>query len=768
MESTSGNTLATLQAFCSRLDFAERKSLITLARSQSIPERNNSPTLFSKVLPVLNRLVYHPPFENLSDALNEEGYLVLRLLSSPLTSGLLIVYALGVELSEDDVLSGRSESFSKELLATQTPRLPSSWNWSAIINPSRHPDEIIHPLFPKLSSTQRIFSSRINGLHNRYNNRVLKPHYSRRGVSSESVTLFLNRLAERSRFKVHGSRRTFHRKLDRRNVTSLDLVHHYIRTGFWVKGRTEMKQRWYPSGILPRTYFSWGGVDIASSSYLRNFFNDLGDLFPSTHRHKRVQPSYLRHPDRLESGGFLFYDLISFTSWFHEHEPFLRSIGDRFSGTTVFLVGENLTLTEHDVGSLIHGYTDTVNHFSEFVISKGVKTREGDVSDRSYRHQCAGFLGIPGNLITCTIPHALALASVVESVSQLQVPGDDVGIAYRDSDHMRDIGVCARTLGQLQFEKVYSTPGICLYLKRLVLDLHSQINLSPMLIFPLLPYLVNPDKDLTSNRFRLPDPKVTRSRAADVLVSFKRDVWKMTEGDIDDESLEIIHMFCVRVHEMVGLPLDAIFQGRVYGFDDDEDEPSRFPNVTVKFSFHDSQSFKLNPDIDFASKYITRMTIRATNEVRLSPPFNALKEGESVIVNRSKNWSFLEDMGYVEILGIPGEKIELVGSDARDAYLFACEPPLREVVCLQDIDTSQLVAAGVLMQAEDEVFEGRDDSGSRHVDMNTRSWRYRKYVDLDDPRGAGMYGRSRDFLVHNVASSRDSLTPEVQDVSLDY
>jgi hypothetical protein len=418
---------------------------------------------------------------------------------------------------------------------------------------------------------------------------------------------------------------------------------------------------------------------------------------------------------------------------------------------------------------LISGYTDNVNHFTEFCVSKGIKVREGDVSDRSYRHQCAGFLGVPGNLITCTVPHALALASLVDNVSQLQVPGDDVGIAYSDADHMSDIGVCASTLGKLQFDKVFSTPGLCLYLKRLVIDLFDRIDLSPMLIFPLLPYLINPDKDLSSNRFRLPDPKVTRSRAASVLVSFRRDLWNMTKGDIDDDSLEILHLFCVQVHEMVGLPLDAIFQGRVYGEDgDDEEATTPFPDITVKFSFVDAESLKKSPDIDFASKYITRMTIRATNEVRLTPAFDTLRTGQTVIVNRGKSWTFLEDMGYVEILGIPGDKIELVGSDARDAFLFASEPPLREVVVLQDLDASQLVAAGVLSNVEDEVFEGRDDSGSRHVDLNTRSWRYRRYVDLDDPRGAGMYGRSRDFVFEQLPRERDSLTPEVSDISHFY
>lgn len=48
------------------------------------------------------------------------------------------------------------------------------------------------------------------------------------------------------------------------------------------------------------------------------------------------------------------------------------------------------------------------------------------------------------------------------------------------------------------------------------------------------------------------------------------------------------------------------------------------------------------------------------------------------------------------------------------------------------------------------------------------SWRYRKYVDLDDPRGAALYGRSRDWVMNDLGSTRQSLSPEPLDTILDY
>jgi len=93
-------------------------------------------------------------------------------------------------------------------------------------------------------------------------------------------------------------------------------------------------------------------------------------------------------------------------------------------------VGEGISLTEHDLGALIDAYTDQTTDFAEFVVSKKLLP---DEEDRVWRHQCAGFLGIPGNLITCTLAHGLALASLYDSETELQVPGDDVGAHSRTS-----------------------------------------------------------------------------------------------------------------------------------------------------------------------------------------------------------------------------------------------------------------------------------------------------------------------------------------------
>jgi hypothetical protein len=123
-------------------------------------------------------------------------------------------------------------------------------------------------------------------------------------------------------------------------------------------------------------------------------------------------------------------------------------------------------------------------------------------------------------------------------------------------------------------------------------------------------------------------------------------------------------------------------------------------------------------------------------------------------------------MGYVRVGKIPGEKVTLVGVDARDAFLFASEPPLREVEVLCDIDTSQLVGVGILKDPLSFMFCGDEERPGR-FDLNMQSWRYRRYVDLDDVRAAGLFGRSGDWVNDGLSRTRSSLSPEPE-FELDY
>jgi hypothetical protein len=146
--------------------------------------------------------------------------------------------------------------------------------------------------------------------------------------------------------------------------------------------------------------------------------------------------------------------------------------------------------------------------------------------------------------------------------------------------------------------------------------------------------------------------------------------------------------------------------------------------------------------------------------------FGPLQAGDRVIVRSKKEWRFLEDMGYIKILGIPGRTVDLIGSAARDAYLFASRPPRREIQVPADIRDEQLCALG-LKEPDVSQYSSKDPRMSS-FDPSMQSWRCRRHVDLDDPRSAGFYGRSRDWVDDGLGYTRASLSPEPQEPVLEY
>jgi len=761
--------LRELAHFCTQLTPSERKALITLARSQSIPGESDSPILFGKTAPILNKLCLHPPFDNLlTNTLTRVGHIVIRMVLSPLLTGLLIVITLGMPLSDDDVQIEKSKSFNKELVATQTRRKAGEWNWSQILGGQLQRDSMIHPMFPRLSPLQHSFRSSLFQFRRRMSGRIILPHYSRRGISSESASHLIHRVDKRARM-ISSPRRTFHKNLDPSNVTSRDVIHHYIRTGAWIHGRTEMKQRWYPNGLQPRTYFAWGADAIACSTYLRVFFNDLADCFPPTHRHNRVQPDWLLD-DSIPPGGFFFYDLTSFTSWFHEQVPFLEALSEYFKDTYVYLVGDGLSLSYHSIGSLIDGYTRWCNDFPEFIVSRSLSGSDSMDAPMSFKHLCAGFLGIPGNLAMCTLPHGLAMASNFDDGRQLQVPGDDVGASYWSALDLLDKKICATTLGTLQMEKVYHLPEISVYLKRLVIDRGNSITLADMLIFPLLPYLVDRTGDTSSSIYRLPPPDQIVKRACSVLVTFMRDLWNLTKGDLNQYESSLILSFLRGIHDRLKIPYGAVWQSR-YFCDEGPLRKDSLVGVVIKFPVDDEAYLVSDPDLRFADRFVEVMHIRSTADVEVTSVTEGLSEGMTLYVPKRRGWTFLEDMGYVELGGIPGEVLTLVGPDAKTAFLNAHEPNLREVRVLCDIGVECLRSVGII-SSEDEVsyfISPSEILGTVSRDLRTeQSWRYSRYVDLDavvrDGRSAPLPVRS----YHINDRGERAVSPLSDAAELDY
>jgi hypothetical protein len=113
---------------------------------------------------------------------------------------------------------------------------------------------------------------------------------------------------------------------------------------------------------------------------------------------------------------------------------------------------------------------------------------------------------------------------------------------------------------------------------------------------------------------------------------------------------------------------------------------------------------------------------------------DGLKRDETIYVHAGRRWSFLEDMGYVRIVGIPGQVVHLIGTDAKTAFLSGRRPTLREVHVLCDLKVEDLYSVGIL--TPDELTENRVPVHSSEYGSELRAlWDSGRYVDFDKPIG---------------------------------
>lgn len=217
------------------------------------------------------------------------------------------------------------------------------------------------------------------------------------------------------------------------------------------EGRVQMKQRWAPNGITPRTYFVGDESAFRHARMLQGFTNTLCDELEITNRRSRVQPWRQVVPRGKHA---LFYDLTSFTSNLPLQYTFLKHLANytRDIPFEYFDIVEGVAYST--LGSLIDDYADLLNHFHEWYCEE---LKEEGV------HGPAGFLGVFGNIATCTFIHGAVLLMLTENTDEAGVAGDDACIITDD-----DNGVfqAVRRLGSLAVQKTFSTLSDAIYLKR--------------------------------------------------------------------------------------------------------------------------------------------------------------------------------------------------------------------------------------------------------------------------------------------------------------
>jgi len=285
--------------------------------------------------------------------------------------------------------------------------------------------------------------------------------------------------------------------------TPAELEKFYIVHGVWFDGPSEIKQRWYMHGLVPRTYATAGETAFTYSKYLKDVWNILWNAFPPTEKFNRVNISRLRRTSTAYS--FAMYDLSTFTSNLATHRDFVLSLS-RYCDIEVEVLDGRRGFRNMSLKFLLEEYANylcqSVTWYTEL---GGLEYIEEEV------HAVAGLLGIIGNIASCGLAHGIFLRTLVNKLEEEGVAGDDAIFVYLIKQGWRcTTNIIGKYLGDLAEDKVYDYEEVdAVYLKRGVLaGEDGGLTLNEYVMFPKTLFQAKNDtsrfresRDLDFNRY---------------------------------------------------------------------------------------------------------------------------------------------------------------------------------------------------------------------------------------------------------------------------
>jgi hypothetical protein len=500
------------------LSLSSRKAGILLCRARHIPTDPES-TLYRLTQPFFRELGLYYPNDDIRSIL-------LDLTERPDVSSITLSLLLSAPYDPSVVSSIFSEMVYKEMTAMESEAKHSSVHWSSLLTP----DLPLHTDYRPSPNTNRYFRGIIERWKARLSNVVILPHSSTKSLSRDTLRRFNDYTGN-----------TFE------SINPVQLEQFYCETGVKLGGVCEMRQVWYPTNATPRTYYAMGGDAYYRSRYLRDIFNYLSDYLPATNRYTRVDPSHLS----LESDEDTFiYDLTSFTSLFHEQRYFLDFLASVVDGVIVKVLDTHVGIVNVSLSDLILDY-NLLNKQPEYSLERvGI--------DLVLRHSVAGFLGVYANLVTCTIPHGLALMTISDQKMKQWCAGDDGGTAYktRDRSFMFDMPNMLDTLGKIQMEKTYrdneNDPAVAL--KRRLVRLPRLLTLLPNILFPPFSTLFGDDA-----RFNRGESLSDTDRIAKFCSGLSSMMYQLSLSNWESGDVSFIRQVLPILYKRMGLPPEGWF-----------------------------------------------------------------------------------------------------------------------------------------------------------------------------------------------------------------
>lgn len=373
------------------LTLAQRKAVILMCRSQSLPFSTTTfgSQVLSKKLP-----------ESIFDISG-----ISEFIESPSMSNLIIELVLSSPMPDTMVESTKRELVNKEIRVLETDPLPPEIDWHVFFDEGRQSDRIHPSLEPNEPMASLVHHRLCLWRQKVLSYGIIYPRISRKTVSKDTLRNYEDFWSRFEGRELDGSAGM---------ISQIELENTYHQTGEKVGGVCEMRQVWYRAQATPRTYYATGGTAYWKSRFIQRMMNDLVDSLACTERYSRVNPSRLLFKDNCTG---VIYDLSSFTSNCHEQRPFLHMLSSFCSGCIVTVMDAREGPIDVDLGELILEY-NTLNDNAEY-------STERVIGCYMLLHHQAGFLGVYGNIASCTFVHGCVALQTVGSEDEINVAGDD-------------------------------------------------------------------------------------------------------------------------------------------------------------------------------------------------------------------------------------------------------------------------------------------------------------------------------------------------------
>lgn len=337
----------------------------------------------------------------------------------------------------------RDKILHKEFHATQGWDRPQMLDYSIWF--SSDPKDAERPLSPFLRPRPELnkeIRSLFHDWRESLRGRLFYPQFSPKSASRETARQYWIKMGYPE--FVMGRR-------DWADVSTQDLEILYMRTGIKTSGCCELRLVWRFNDLQPRAYFAQGATTYHSSKYIREPINSLADSFPPTAFYNRMVTARISAPT---SHRLAIYDYASFTSNYSEQKYFIEDLSEFVKDIPIRILDTHLGVVPSTLGELLSEYNQVCNILPTFSMER---LWDEPSEDPVYEHRIASFLGIYGNITSCTVAHGLHACQLCGSLDGCNCVGDDV-ILHQDREEYPDFMEAIdaiRSIGDVAQEKFH-------------------------------------------------------------------------------------------------------------------------------------------------------------------------------------------------------------------------------------------------------------------------------------------------------------------------